>query len=185
LVELFNDHELSSPGGRLSLADYQLFLLAHLIVLDTVNGRYLWKRIPKAFRDDAGLSEIWAVGQALDEKDFARAFNQIGSLKRSLSSDSERNGTILKMLEVLHRVLRESHVLKVVKLSYSSIDIPQVRALFGFTAEESDASVQAFLARRGFTFDSQFVHIPHNTQGAVEKPFTLDQERVAQLAQTV
>lgn len=50
LVALFNDHELSSPKGVLSSTDYQIFLTAHLIVHDTTNAKYLWKRIPKSLK---------------------------------------------------------------------------------------------------------------------------------------
>ena len=49
LVELYNDAEISGDS-QLSSKDYQLFLIAHLILLDTVNARFLWKRIPKSFK---------------------------------------------------------------------------------------------------------------------------------------
>jgi len=52
LVNLFNDLELSAAVARLSPSDYQAFLLTHLILLDTVNARFLWKRIPKSFKSD-------------------------------------------------------------------------------------------------------------------------------------
>lgn len=48
LVELFNDAELSAKP--LGAKEYQMFLLAHLIVLDTVNAQFLWKRVPKALK---------------------------------------------------------------------------------------------------------------------------------------
>ena len=68
-VFLFNEYEISNPG-QLSLYDYQLFLLTHLIVNDTNNARLLWKRIPKQLkdnknRDNAPLIDIWGIGKAL------------------------------------------------------------------------------------------------------------------------
>lgn len=115
LVTLFNDHEISSPGGKLSSADYQLFLIAHLIVLDTVNARFLWKRIPKSIKEEASaapsgtapspnaqtLNEIWGVTQALCSKNYPLAFSLIQTLIKQQSQDSEKNGSTLKLLEVL------------------------------------------------------------------------------------
>ena len=131
-MNLFNDYELSSSDGRLTSTDYQLFLLAHLIVLDTVNARFLWKRIPKGLKQEGNgtapspnsqtLNEIWGVGKALSSKEFPLAFSMISALIKQLSSDSEKNGTILKLLEVLHKVLREHHVLKIVKQAYTTIE---------------------------------------------------------------
>ena len=69
LVKLFNEYEISNPG-LLSLNDYQLFLLAHLSVLDTNNARFLWKRIPdqmkdKTVADNQPLIDVWGIGKAL------------------------------------------------------------------------------------------------------------------------
>ena len=74
LVELYNDQEISPPAGQLSQEEYQLFLLTQLILLDTVNAKYLWKRIPKALKEGEGaapsthahiLKDLWEVGSQL------------------------------------------------------------------------------------------------------------------------
>ena len=49
-IQLFNDYEIHHPGGKLTVTEYQLFFLTHLIVLDTVNAKFLWKRIPKSMK---------------------------------------------------------------------------------------------------------------------------------------
>ena len=45
-INIFNENEINQPSGRLTLTDYQLFLLTHLIAFDTINAKFLWKRIP-------------------------------------------------------------------------------------------------------------------------------------------
>ena len=92
-MELFNDAELSlEPLGA---KEYQLFLLAHLIVLDTVNAQFLWKRVPKALKvteegasaptpKDQVLSEIWAVAKALSNKLYPEAFKSISATLKTL-----------------------------------------------------------------------------------------------------
>jgi len=72
---------LSSPKGVLSSTDYQIFLTAHLIVLDTTNAKYLWKRIPKGLKklekpviaNNQTLNDIWSVGKSLIHKDYPLA----------------------------------------------------------------------------------------------------------------
>ena len=98
LVEYFNDAELSlNPLGA---REYQLFLLAHLIVLDTVNAQFLWKRVPKALKattegasaptpKDSVLAEIWGVGKALTNKLYPEAFKGISAILKTLQNDSE------------------------------------------------------------------------------------------------
>ena len=69
LVSYFNDYELCAPGGRLSATEYQQFLLAQMIVFDTINAKFLWKRIPKGLKEEANnLKELWNIGTVLIEK---------------------------------------------------------------------------------------------------------------------
>jgi hypothetical protein len=56
-----------------------VFLLVHLILLDTNSARLLWKRIPKAFKDDKipenkQLIETWAIGKALTKNEYQNLF---------------------------------------------------------------------------------------------------------------
>ena len=62
--------------------------------------------------------------------------------------------------------------------------------MFGFTEEDSEQSVGEFLSNRGMVQEGAFVNFTHNVRVASEvdstaKRFSLDQERVAQLAQVV
>jgi hypothetical protein len=66
-----------------------------LILLDTTNAKYLWRRIPKAIKDRDeqaaihSLNDLWGVGKQLTHQNFAEAFHLIENLKRTLEQDSE------------------------------------------------------------------------------------------------
>lgn len=76
-INLFNDNEINQPSGRLTVTEYQLFLITHLIAFDTINAKYLWKRIPSSLKGHDGnqvLSETWQLAKYLIEKDYGQAF---------------------------------------------------------------------------------------------------------------
>lgn len=53
----------------MTTGEYQQFLIAHLIVFDTINAKFLWKRIPKTVKDEGGsLKEISEITKCLSEK---------------------------------------------------------------------------------------------------------------------
>jgi hypothetical protein len=143
-VELYNDKELvQAHKGGLSLEDYQRFLLTQLIVLDTTNARFLWKRIPKSLKEVEGaapatnsniLGDIWSVGKSLTQKEFAKAFLQIKALISQLESDAEKNtfATTAALLRVLEKTLREYHVFRLARKTYITIEYAQFKELFGF-----------------------------------------------------
>jgi len=92
--------------------------LSHLIVGDIINAKFLWKRIPKSLKVPGILSDIWSLNLSLTEKDYATTFVKIATLIKLLQQDSEKNGSLLKKVEVLHLVLREYHVLSDLKEAY-------------------------------------------------------------------
>lgn len=134
LVALFNEYEISNPG-KLTQRDYQLFLLAHLIVLDTTNAKFLWKRIPQAIKESPEsdqilkLSEVWQIGKALSLCDYAKSFELIHQQMNSL--DAESHGDSLMMLTVLNKLLREYHILNMILKAYSQIELSKVKNLLG------------------------------------------------------
>lgn len=87
------------------------------------------------------------------------------------------------MLEVLHKLLREYYVLSIVRQAYNSVEVAQVKALFGFSPE--DPAALEFLTKQGFILDGAFVHIPHNLKAGGAHQFTMDEARVSQLAKVV
>ena len=140
----------------------------------------MWKRIPKSVKEEGNhLNELWKISKALIDKSYWDAFSMIAALTKTLLQDSEKNGSTLKLVEVLNKVLREHHILNDVKSAYQTIELPKLKSLLGF-AQEPDQVVTAFLTARGFKIDGTFVHIPHNIDEASShaKRFKLDQERV-------
>jgi hypothetical protein len=116
-VKIFNDLEITSC--RLSASEYQHFMICHLVLNDTTNAKFLWKRIPKGIREDPQsnpVKELWAVSKDLSKRDYEHAFDVIRGLSRSLTA--EQNGLTLKLLEILHNVLREHHALNDIKQAY-------------------------------------------------------------------
>jgi len=107
-------------------------------VFDTINAKFLWKRIPKSLKEDPNnLSELWNIGKALIDKDYATAFLLLSSLTKVLQQDSEKNGATLKLVEVLNKVLKEHHILQDVKSAYQSIELQKIKGLLGFS-QDSD-----------------------------------------------
>jgi hypothetical protein len=82
-------------------------------------------------------------------------------MAKALAQDPEKNGTTLKLVEVLTKVLREYHILRDVKKAYQSIEVPKLKGILGFVSE-ADQVFSGFLTARGFKIDGGFVHIPHN-----------------------
>ncbi len=82
LVALFNANELQNPGN-LTRQDYLQFMLAHLIVLDTTNAKFLWKRIPELLKlspdsdSPLELTSLWEIAKALTISDYSKVFQLI------------------------------------------------------------------------------------------------------------
>ena len=105
-------------------------------MFDTINAKFLWKRIPKTVKDEAGsLKELSEITKNLSEKQYAEAFLLIDKLTKALQQDAEKNGTTLKLVEVLTKVLREHHILRDVKKAYQSVELPKIKCLLGFISE--------------------------------------------------
>lgn len=205
LVETFNDKELiAAHKTGLSLEDYQLFLLAHLILFDLTNARFLWKRIPKSLKESGQaapslntqvIQEIWAIGKSLTLKEYGAAFSQIRTLITLVDSDSEKNqfATISGLLRTLEKVLREHHVFSVLRKTYATVEFTQFKEVLGFTASQAtDASIQEFMRHRELTLDGSYVVIPSkirsldSAEGSHgQKQFHLSEERMQDLARVV
>ena len=140
-IQLFNDYEIHSPGGKLTVTEYQLFLLTHLIVFDTINAKFLWKRLPKTLKGQDGneiLNETWNIVKVLIDKEYQRAFTLTENLTKSLKADSEKNSSALKLTEVFHCLLREYHVLSDIKQAYQNIEFSKAKSLLGFGSDTTD-----------------------------------------------
>lgn len=80
LITYFNDYELSAIDGKLTAGEFQQFLIAQLIVFDTINARFLWKRIPKGILEgssSAVLKELHEIVKGLNDKLYAESFLKV------------------------------------------------------------------------------------------------------------
>ena len=125
------------------------------------------------------MKELWNIAKALIEKDYGTAFVLNATWIKQLQTDAEKNGPTLKLVEVLNKVLREHHILNDIKEAYSSIELPKIKALLGFSSE-SDATLTSFLTARGFKVEGNFVTIPPNIDDTSSnaKRFKLDQGKI-------
>ena len=67
--ELDMSHADAAP--ELSAYVYKVHLLAHLLLNQLDEARFLWKRLPAPMRADAELAAIWAVGKQMWLRDHA------------------------------------------------------------------------------------------------------------------
>ena len=82
--------------------------------------------------------------------------------------------------------LRDHHLVRIVSKAFSTIEFQQAKLLFGFTNEDSDRTVQEYFSKKGLQVEGGFISLPKDSdQDASAKRFTLDEERVSQLAQVV
>ncbi|RLO05238.1 hypothetical protein DYB28_006768 [Aphanomyces astaci] len=83
LVGLCEELELltwSSGPTPMHKSLYAIFLAGLLTLRELNRAKYLWKRIPNGSKTD-GLSEIWAVGQALWKREIGQAYAAIAALE--------------------------------------------------------------------------------------------------------
>lgn len=78
-------------------------------------------------------------------------------------------------------MLREHHVVEVIRKTFQTLEVSQARALLGMETSESNE----VLTRLGFTLDGTFVHVPHNMRPEKAAQFSLSQEKVSELVAVV
>lgn len=79
---------------------------------------------------------------------YAEAFQHIDSLLRQLQQDSEKNGSLIQLVEVLIQTLREEHLIKQIKKAYATIEVGKFRKLLGLETASNDR-FQQFLRKKG------------------------------------
>jgi hypothetical protein len=84
----------------------------------------------------------------LVKEDYGASFRALDTLVKQL--DSEKNGNLLKLIEVLTTLLREEHVVKMVRKAYACIEQSKLMALLGITEWQAN-DMNALYSRIGFT----------------------------------
>ena len=80
--------------------------------------------------------------------------------------DAEKNGRVLKLIEVLEKTMREEHVYEIVKKAYQTIECGEIQTIMGF---ENEAEMNEFVTAKGLIVEGGYVHIPQNLRGKDEQ----------------
>ena len=74
--------------------------------------------------------------------------------------DSERNGSLIQLVEVLTLTLREEHLVKQIKRAYANIEIGKFKKLLGLEQASNEVFTE-FLRKKGIVQSGNFI-IPGN-----------------------
>ena len=95
---------------------------------------------------------------------------------RQLQQDSEKNGSLIQLVEVLILTLREEHLLKQVKKAYASIETGKFKKLLGLETVTQQA-FDEFLRKKGVVQNGSYL-IPGPDSDSDKKRFILSQDRI-------
>lgn len=129
-------------------------MLVHLIDMDVVNARFLWKRIKDDFKKDKELLNTWNLCKALSKRSYDQAFKLLKGASKGSASD------IIKGLKKsLKRVLRYISIPTEIHETYSRLDYKQFKSMMGM-GKSADSKVKALLSAVNLqlTSDGKFVY---------------------------
>lgn len=116
-------------------------------------------------------------------------------MRKNLQQDSEQNaaGNLSKLLEVLVVVLREVHIPVLVRKTFVSIEISQLRAMLGLEQHELSGQIEMaeYLRKRGMQVSGGYAYpSTHGISSEVviessKSKFELTEERVESLTNVV
>jgi len=146
-------------------------LLAHLMLNDTTNARYLWKRVPASLKkSSATLQACWKLATALIKKDSAAFW---------AACEGGRFGPLQPLVTALRDTRRE-HVADQIDLAYSSVSLVRCAGMLGVSKEDA----KKLLVGRGCGVDEKAdIVIP--TQKTCRKNQTATLEQLEQLSRYV
>ena len=97
-----------------------------------------------------------------------------------MQSDAEKNGSVLKLLEVLVKVLREEHLVKMVSKAYINADFGKLKLMLGLS-ELNDKEAREFMIKKGMRMNGNFVNPEIGEEESGKKRFELSEERMGQI----
>ncbi|KAL8567565.1 hypothetical protein ACOMHN_054379 [Nucella lapillus] len=142
LAQELENQELEAPGGVATAQLYGQLMALYLLHNDSLNGKFLWKRIPGNIKQaNAELGMIWEVGQNMWKRNYPGVYD---ALKKEWSE------TVKPIMNALSENVRKQ-ALKLVRLAYSSINVDDFAVFLGMpVADAKQAAVS-----EGWTLDSQ------------------------------
>eukprot|EP00743_Colponemidia_sp_Colp-15_P004326 GILK01004666.1.p1 GENE.GILK01004666.1~~GILK01004666.1.p1 ORF type:complete len:202 (+),score=31.64 GILK01004666.1:58-663(+) len=147
---------------------YHIFLLSLLLENNLNDARFLWKRIPPAFKSaDGELQAIWVIGQSMWKKAYADVYTAAQAF-----SWSAPNAPIVTSIIENYR----KHMFQVLSKAYTTISVADAAACLGISPSTAvQECVQA-----GWTFDS-LTNTLAPTKEVISKAQKTGQEQLQQL----
>ncbi|CAG9814068.1 unnamed protein product [Phaedon cochleariae] len=148
LAEDLEKQELEAPNAEPPPQVYEQLLAIYLYQNDLCNAKYLWKRIPPNIKSsNPELGHIWAVGQAMWNRDFSAIYRALNAVTWSES--------IAEIMKLVQDVIR-TRAVDLISQAYSSITLDTVSAMTGLSP---DICIPA-CTERGWKFepDTKMVH---------------------------
>lgn len=143
-ISLLTNYELESVlTNDKSEPYYKLLMILYLTVDDLPNAKFLWKRSPKASKDDE-YKAVWEIGKALWKRDYPAIYKALDAFKWSSKS--------AKYVDAL-KVAFRARTWKLVSVAYSKIKIDKAIELLGDKKEELVKQAKEF----GWTVDGDYL----------------------------
>lgn len=132
LAEDLEKQELEALNGIALPQTYEQLLAIYLYQNDLCNAKYLWKRIPASVKaSTTELTQIWAVGQHMWQRDFAAVYRALNAVKWS--------DTVAEIMMLVQDKVR-TRAVDLISQAYSSITLDTVASMTGLTVEVAGAA---------------------------------------------
>jgi len=145
-LDILEFQELQGLGPEgFSAEGYTELLATYLLRGDLCDAKFLWKRIPPLKKQqNVELAAVWSVGQTLWLRDMPNFYLTARSFQWS--------ATIAPIMAQLIESIQEKMV-RLIGTAYTSIQVDDVAALLGITAEETGA----LAISRGWTMNEGLI----------------------------
>ena len=178
-LDMLNEFEIMRPD-ELRPHDYVKHFLFHYLIEDTINARFLWKRIPHGMKqpsttDNKALIAAWEIGKALHKKNFAAFFELLEAFQPP-TTHKEQN----QMLAMTLKVVMREHCLDKLQRAYSAVPTDECKTMLGVT---KDDQVKTLLSKRKMEAKGKYVYPPK--ESASKKEFEINEERIRHLTDVV
>ncbi|XP_075212008.1 COP9 signalosome subunit 8 [Lycorma delicatula] len=148
LADELEKQELDAPGGVPPAQLYARLLAIYLYQNDLCNAKFLWKRIPASTKSShIELSNIWAVGRAMWQRDLPAVYTTISS--------TEWSDNVANIMRALHGEIQR-RATELISRAYSSLGVNTLSALLGCSADEA----LRIAAQKNWEVDSSKIIIP-------------------------
>eukprot|EP01095_Lingulamoeba_sp_RSL-Kostka_P017902 TRINITY_DN9587_c0_g3_i1.p1 TRINITY_DN9587_c0_g3~~TRINITY_DN9587_c0_g3_i1.p1 ORF type:complete len:195 (+),score=41.25 TRINITY_DN9587_c0_g3_i1:78-662(+) len=137
VIEICEEFEMTNTDDEVSVENhpyYGLQLLSHLILQDTVNARFTWKRTPESVKQNKVIQYIWAIGRFMWERNYEEVFNTI--------KNTNWPETYVQLLQKLEENFRENTI-NLISRSYNSITLKSFCEKTGYSPQDAINEIQA------------------------------------------